>query len=126
MQIDMPAERRDHRNDTMEGRHVRHATEMAHEIEAAATKTALLKFAQAALGYAVVDIGDRAIGPAARGNRVQRHAVVGAMYAGIDDDGAPEAELGMERPEIRKRRIGRRIGTPGRVGIFVAGAKDMG
>ena len=96
----MPAQGRDHRDDAMEHGHVGHAAEMAHEIEAAAAKAAVVQFAQAALGDAVVDIGDGAKGSVAHGDGVQRHPVVGAMHAGIDDDGAADPEFLVQRPEI--------------------------
>ena len=126
MQIDMPAERRDHRDDAVEDRHVGHAAEMAHEVEAAAAKAAFVQFAKAALGNGIVDIGDGAKGAVAHGDGIQRHAVVGAVHAGIDDDGAADPELLVQRPEIFQRRIGRRIGPSRRVGVFVTGAEDVG
>ena len=107
-------------------RHVRHAAEMAHEVEAAAAKAAFVQFAKAALGNAIVDIGDGAKGPVAHGDGVQRHPVVGAVHAGIDDDGTADPELPVQRPEILQRRVGRRIGPSRRVGIFVTGAEDVG
>ena len=81
---------------------------------------------KAALGDAVVDIGDGAKGPVAHGDGIERHPVVGAVHAGIDDDGAADPELLVQRAEILERRIGRRIGPSWRVGIFVAGAEDVG
>jgi hypothetical protein len=48
------------------------------------------------------------------------------VHAGIDDDGAADPELLVQRPEIFERRIGRRIGPSRRVGVFVAGAEDVG
>ena len=107
-------------------RHVGHPAEMAHEVEAAAAKTAFVQFAKAALGNGIVDIGDGAKGAVAHGDGIQRHPVVGAVHAGIDDDGAADPELLVQRPEIFERRIGRRIGPSRRVGVFVTGAEDVG
>ena len=121
----MPAQGSDHRDDAMEHGHVGYAAEMAHEVETAAAKAAVMQFAQAALGDAVVDIGDGAKGPIAHGDGVERHPVVGAMHAGVDDDRAADPELPVQRAEIPKRCIGRRIGPSRGIGIFVAGAKDM-
>ena len=126
MQIDMPAERRDHRNDAVEGRHVGHPAEMAHEVEAAPAEPTFMQLAKAALGDGIVDIGDGAKGAVADRDGIQRHPVVGAMHAGIDDDGATDPELFVQRLEIPERRVGRRIGPSRRVRIFVTGAEDVG
>ena len=107
-------------------RHVGHPAEMAHEVEAAAAEAAVVQFAKAALGDAVVDIGDGAKGAVAHRDGVERHAVVGAVHAGVDDDGAADPELLVQRPEILQRRIGRRIGPSRRVRVFVTGAEDVG
>ena len=80
---------------------------------------------KAALGDAVVDIGDGAKGAAAHRDGIERDAVVGAVHAGIDDDGAADAELRVQRAEIFERRIGRRVGPLRRIRIFVAGAEDV-
>src|SRR5579872_6774602 len=125
MQIDVPAERRDHRDDAMERSHVRHATKMAYEIETAATKTAVVELAEAALGDAIVDTGDRAKRSVAHRNGIQCHAIVCPMHAGIDDDGSSDAELGVQDAQIFQRRVRRCIGPSWRIRIFVAGTEDV-
>jgi hypothetical protein len=104
---------------------VRHAAKMAHEIEAAAAKTAIVKRLQLALGDRVVNIGDGTIGAAAGRDRIKGNTVVGAMDAGIDDHRAPDAKLRVQCAKILKRRIGRRIGPVRRVRVFRVRAKDM-
>jgi hypothetical protein len=52
VQIDMPAERRDHRDHALEHALSGHAAEMSHEIEAAAAKPPSCKLTQAPLGDA--------------------------------------------------------------------------
>ncbi len=89
-------------------------------------KAALVQLAQFALGDRVVDIGDRAIGAAACSDRVQRDAVVGAVHAGVDDHGAADAELGMQRAKIRQRRVRRRIRPVWRIRIFRVAARRCG
>src|SRR5262249_54167384 len=103
----------------------RNAAEMANEIEAAAAETALMQLAKPALRDGVVDIGNRAIGPVALRDGIERNGVVGAVHAGIDDDGALDPELGVRRPKILKRRVRRRVGTIRRVGVFRAGTEDV-
>jgi hypothetical protein len=85
-----------------------------------------MQFAKAALCDGIVDIGDGAKGAIAYGDGIQRHPVVGAVHAGIDDDGAADPEFPMQRPEIFEWRIRRRIRPSWRVRIFVAGPEDVG
>ena len=85
-----------------------------------------MQLANAVLGDAIVDIGDGAKGSVAHGDGIKRHPVVGAVHAGINDDGAADAELLVQRAKVLQRRIGRRVGPSRRVGVFVTGAEDVG
>ena len=126
MQIDVPVKRGHHGHDAMEVGHVGYAAEMAHEVEAAAAETAVVQFEKAAFGDGTVDIGHGTEGSVADGDGVQRDAVIDPVNAGIDNHGAPDAELAMQRTKIFERRVRRCIGTARRIGIFVAGAEDVG
>ena len=79
MQVDMPAERRDHGDDAVEHTLVGNATEMANEIEAAAAEAALVQHVQVAFSDGVVDIGNRAIGAVALRDRIERDRIIDAV-----------------------------------------------
>ncbi len=125
MQIDVPAHRRDHLDNAIEGPHVGNTTEMSNKIEPATAKAALVQSAQFALAHSAVEIGNGPVGAATGGDGIERDAVVGAMHAGIDDHGAADAELGMQGPKIFQWRIGRRVGPIRRIGIFRVRPEDM-
>src|SRR5260370_20058750 len=77
----MPSERPNPLEDTPENIHVRHAAEVLDEIEAHAANSALLQATVVVVGESLIDNGNPAITTAARGNRIDRRAVVGAMTA---------------------------------------------
>jgi len=84
-----------------------------------------LKRSQLSFRNRVVDVGDGAVSASARRDGVERDPVVGAVDAGIDDHRAADAELGMQRPEILQRRIGRRIRPVRGIGIFRIRSEDV-
>jgi len=122
MQHEVPAHGPDALQHALEEPHVGPAAEMLDEIEAHAAHPAGLEHGVVLVGHGIVDDGDAAVAAVARGDGVERGAVVAAVAARLHDDRALDAEQAMQRGEIpsgrraacRSGRARRGTGRPAR------------
>jgi hypothetical protein len=90
------------------------------------TNAAAIERVNLRFGEAIIDIANTFIKAIGGGNRIGNHSVIEPMAAGIDDDGALNADLLMQLPELIQPAIMRNIAGIRRIGILIAGAKNMG
>src|SRR5260370_25645396 len=114
----MPSERPNPLEDTPENIHVRHAAEVLDEIEAHAANSALLQATVVVVGESLIDNGNPAITAAARSNRIEHRAVIGAMTARLNNYGSLNTERFMQGRQALLGSIRRCIGAIGRVRKF--------
>ncbi len=125
VQHDVPSQGLDARDQPVEDAQIRYPAQMLDEVESNPANAARVQALEFALRHAVLDAGNAAIAPLARGDRIQCDLHVRAMAAGMDDDGPRDSQLCVQPAQILDRRIGRRVAAVGRVGKFAGRPKDM-
>src|SRR5665213_1128865 len=95
------------------------------KIEAHAAETLIMQNFKIALAEIIVGIGDAAVLPATLRYRIHDDAIVAPMAAGVDQYRARQSQRRLQGLEARQRRIGRRVGALGRIGIALGGTKNM-
>ena len=127
VQVDdeMPAHLPDALGHALHDLRLRHALQVADEVEAHGADAALVVAAQLGVADVRLDDARATVRPARPRDGVERGVHVDAVAARVDDDGAGDAEVVVERLQRLLRRVGRRVGPVGVVRERVPGAEDM-
>jgi hypothetical protein len=125
VQHGVPAERRDAVEGPVEHMEVRRAAEVADEVEARPPDAAAVQCFELRVGRVGAEDADAAVGAAAGGDGVEHRAVVGAVAARLHDHRALHADRAVDAPELRDRRLRRRVAAVRRVGEAVGRAEDV-
>ena len=125
VQHDVPAQRLDARDQTMEYVQVRHAAQMLDEVEADAANSSRVQARQFRIVDRTLDAGDTAIGALARGNGIQGHVHLRSMAAGMHDHGPGNPQARVQPAQILNRCIGRRIAAIGRIRKSIGRSEHM-
>jgi len=98
---------------------------MLDEVEAHAAKARRVQTLEIMLGKGVVGVGDAAVAAAARGDRIDDHAVVGTVAACVHEHRTRQAERRLQLAKTLERCIGRRVAAIGRIRILVGRPEDV-
>ncbi|EHM02751.1 hypothetical protein HMPREF9946_00825 [Acetobacteraceae bacterium AT-5844] len=125
MQHDVPAQRLNLVQHTIEHIEVRRATEMLHEVEAHTAYAATIELSEASLIDIAVHDGNATIGSAAACNSIKHGGVIRTMAARLNDDCTLNANSGMYATQVLNGRIRRRVGPVRRIREYLGWTKDV-
>ena len=125
MQHYVPVQVLDAIQDAVKFIHVRHAAQVAYEVEAYTANATRVQVLEILVAEEIVDVGHAAVFAVALGDGIDNDGIVRAVATGVDQHGALQPQGLLQFLEAFQRRIRRCIGAVGRVRILVAGTEDM-
>src|ERR1700734_2243185 len=100
MQHNVPSQGLDALHQTVEHRKIRYTAQMLDEVESNSANAARMQPFEFALRHTVLDAGNAAIVPLARGDRIQRYLHVRAMTTGVHYDRPRNSQLCVQPAQI--------------------------